>query len=259
MSGRSRPTRLVDAARGDGHALPADRELRRHRQPADGGAGRAWTAPSTGSACRTSTRRASSPPSWTTRRAAASASPRRATASGTSSSTGRTPTSWSPASCTPTASARSRTTCRSAAPAAAPRPARPPGAGRPRPAAVPPGVPARLRLRPRPLTRRTLSEHGARFDGPGLSLGLAAPVPLRPRRRRAWSPTSRSAKGEKRHVRPAAASTPRTQPGRCPGRGEAEELFRETVAYWRRWLVEVHLHAAAGARWSTARPWRSSS
>ena len=29
---------------------------------------------------------------------------------------------------------------------------------------------------------------------------------------------------------------PEDQPGRCPGVGEAEELFRDTVAYWRRWL-----------------------
>src|SRR5262249_7477794 len=27
------------------------------------------------------------------------------------------------------------------------------------------------------------------------------------------------------------------EPGRCPGVGEAEELFRDTVAYWRRWLA----------------------
>ena len=57
-----------------------------------------------------------------------------------------------------------------------------------------PGVPARLRLRPRPATRRTVSEHGARFDGPGLSLGLAASRAAAARRRRAWSPTSRSAR-----------------------------------------------------------------
>ena len=29
---------------------------------------------------------------------------------------------------------------------------------------------------------------------------------------------------------------PEDEPGRCPGVGEAEELFRDTVAYWRRWL-----------------------
>ena len=29
---------------------------------------------------------------------------------------------------------------------------------------------------------------------------------------------------------------PEDQPGRCPGVGEAEELFRDTVDYWRRWL-----------------------
>jgi len=29
---------------------------------------------------------------------------------------------------------------------------------------------------------------------------------------------------------------PEDHAGRCPGVGEAEELFRDTVAYWRRWL-----------------------
>src|SRR5205823_13575116 len=29
---------------------------------------------------------------------------------------------------------------------------------------------------------------------------------------------------------------PEGSPGRCPGAGEAEELFRDTVAYWRHWL-----------------------
>ena len=47
---------------------------------------------------------------------------------------------------------------------------------------------------PAAVTRRHLSEHGARFDGPGLSLGLAAPVPLRPDGGGRRSPTSRSAR-----------------------------------------------------------------
>lgn len=34
-------------------------------------------------------------------------------------------------------------------------------------------------------------------------------------------------------------------PGRCPGTGEAEERFRETVAYWRRWLA----HCTYRGRW----------
>src|SRR5262249_16640916 len=31
---------------------------------------------------------------------------------------------------------------------------------------------------------------------------------------------------------------PEGGPGPCPGTGEGEELFRETVAYWRRWLSQ---------------------
>ena len=101
-------------------ALPADRELRRHRQPAHGRAGRHGRLDRLAlpAALRLAQRLRRHPGRPT--RAGASASPRPATDSATSSSTGRTPTSWSPASCTPTASARSRTTCRSAAPARVP-------------------------------------------------------------------------------------------------------------------------------------------
>ena len=101
----------------------------------------------------------------------------------------------SPASCTTTASARSRTTCRSAAPAPAPDAADPAGPGRPRPVAVSSGVPPGVRLRPRRSrtppgrARRPLRRAGPE-PRPGRSGAAAA------RRRRAWSPTSRSAKGE---------------------------------------------------------------
>src|SRR5688572_17462518 len=86
-----------------------------------------------------------------------------------------------------------------------------------------------------------LDEHGARFDGPGVSLGLGAQVPLR------LQPPSREGnagvvadftlgEGEKavfvlRHLRPADGQ------GVCPGAEEAEELFRDTVSYWRRWTA----------------------
>ena len=79
-----------------------------------------------------------------------------------------------------------------------------------------------------------LDVHGARFEGPGLSLGLAAPVPL-----------TREGDGvvadfTLREGENATFALRRIDPedrsGRCPGVGEAEELFRDTVAYWRRWL-----------------------
>ena len=79
----------------------------------------------------------------------------------------------------------------------------------------------------------TVREHGARFDSPGLSLGLAASVPLR-------------ADGDGvvaalplREGQSAAfvlrISPPDARPGRCPGTEEAEDWFHETVAYWQRW------------------------
>jgi GH15 family glucan-1,4-alpha-glucosidase len=75
---------------------------------------------------------------------------------------------------------------------------------------------------------------GARFDGPGLSLGLAAPVPLRLDGDGVVTDFTLR-EGEK-----AAFVLSRIDPddrlGRCPDVVEAEELFRETVAYWRRWL-----------------------
>jgi GH15 family glucan-1,4-alpha-glucosidase len=79
-----------------------------------------------------------------------------------------------------------------------------------------------------------LSSDGARFNGPGLSLGLASPVPLR------RSGTGVGADFTLREGEKAAfvlrRLEPEGRPGTCPGVGEAEELFRDTVAYWRRWL-----------------------
>jgi GH15 family glucan-1,4-alpha-glucosidase len=75
---------------------------------------------------------------------------------------------------------------------------------------------------------------GARFDGPGLSLGLAAPVPLQPDGAGVIADFTLG-EGEK-----AAFVLRRLDSddsaGGCPGAGEAENLFRDTVAYWRRWL-----------------------
>ena len=85
-----------------------------------------------------------------------------------------------------------------------------------------------------------MTSSGARFDGPGLSLGLAASVPLRRDGDGRGRPTSRSARA--RAPRSSCGCIdPDDDAGHCPGTGEAEERFRETVAYWQRWLLALHL------------------
>jgi GH15 family glucan-1,4-alpha-glucosidase len=79
-----------------------------------------------------------------------------------------------------------------------------------------------------------LDKGGARFDGPGLSLALAAAVPLQ---RDGAGVIAEFTLGEGgkavfvlRHLGPD------DRPRNCPGEIEAEEIFRDTVSYWRRWL-----------------------
>ena len=80
-----------------------------------------------------------------------------------------------------------------------------------------------------------LSEHGARFDGPGLSLGLASTLPLA---RDGAGVTADFTLGEGESTAfLLRLLDPDRAPGHCPGTGEAEDRFRETVAYWRRWLA----------------------
>jgi GH15 family glucan-1,4-alpha-glucosidase len=79
-----------------------------------------------------------------------------------------------------------------------------------------------------------LGPHGARFDGAGLSLDLAAPIPLR-RDDAGVVADFTLGEGEKATF-VLRRLDPDDRPGCCPGVGEAEELFRDTVAYWRRWL-----------------------
>ena len=75
---------------------------------------------------------------------------------------------------------------------------------------------------------------GARFDGPRLSLGLAAPVPLQPD---ADGVVAYFTLGEGEKVTFVLRLIgPEDRPGNCPGTGDAEELFRDTVAFWRRWV-----------------------
>src|SRR5262249_30120748 len=81
-----------------------------------------------------------------------------------------------------------------------------------------------------------LIEHGARFDGPGLSLGLAAPVPLQLDGDGVVADFTLDEGEKAAFVLRRLQSEDRQRP--CPGMGEAEELFRDTVAYWRRWLAK---------------------
>jgi GH15 family glucan-1,4-alpha-glucosidase len=79
-----------------------------------------------------------------------------------------------------------------------------------------------------------LDGNSVRFDGPGLSLGLAGPAPLQ----RAGDGVVADftlGEGEKATFRLRRLAAEESC-GSCPGVGEAEELFRDTVAYWRRWL-----------------------
>lgn len=79
-----------------------------------------------------------------------------------------------------------------------------------------------------------LSEHGARFDSPNLTLGLASRLPLQLDGQGVVVDFTlgegESATFVLRQLLPESQSRP------CPGTGEAEELFRQTVGYWRRWL-----------------------
>lgn len=81
-----------------------------------------------------------------------------------------------------------------------------------------------------------LSDQGARFDGSKVSLGLSSPVPLIQDGRQVVADFVLG-EGENlsfvlRMLR--SENHPRT----CPGTAEAEDLFRETVSFWRRWLAK---------------------
>jgi GH15 family glucan-1,4-alpha-glucosidase len=79
-----------------------------------------------------------------------------------------------------------------------------------------------------------LTARGARFDGPGLSLDLAAPVPLV---RDGAGVVADFALGEgEKATFVLRRLSPDDRAAGCPGDEAAEELFRDTVAYWRRWL-----------------------
>jgi GH15 family glucan-1,4-alpha-glucosidase len=88
-----------------------------------------------------------------------------------------------------------------------------------------------------------VSASGARFDGPGLSLGLAASVPLLPDDGGAVAAFTLGEGQNATFVLRTIGQDAR--PGRCPGTDEAEDWFRETVAYWQRWTA----HCTYRGRW----------
>jgi GH15 family glucan-1,4-alpha-glucosidase len=80
----------------------------------------------------------------------------------------------------------------------------------------------------------SVTEHGARFESTHCSLGLASPVPLQVA---GAGVTADFTLGEGENATFLLChSEPADTHHRCPDTGEAEELFRDTVAYWQRWL-----------------------
>ena len=100
-------------------------------------------------------------------------------------------------------------------------------------------LPFRLECRPafdyaRAAHQTHAFERGARFDGPGMSLSLAAQIPLHSDGNGVAADFTL---GEGENVTFVLRRLgPGDGPGHCPGMGEAEELFRDTVAFWRGWL-----------------------
>lgn len=79
-----------------------------------------------------------------------------------------------------------------------------------------------------------VNDRGARFDGPGLSLGLAASRPLT---RDGDGVVAAFTLGEGESAAFVLRTLdPHAPPGHCPGTDEAEDRFRETVAFWQRWV-----------------------
>jgi GH15 family glucan-1,4-alpha-glucosidase len=81
----------------------------------------------------------------------------------------------------------------------------------------------------------TVTEHGARFDGPNLSLGLAASVALKNNKGGAVAAFTLGEGESATFVLRIIAQD--EHPGRCPGIDEAGDWFRATVDYWQRWAA----------------------
>ena len=85
-----------------------------------------------------------------------------------------------------------------------------------------------------------VSECGVRFDSPGLSLGLAASVPLR---QDGGGVVAAFSLGEGESATFVLRTIPaEAHPGRCPGTEEAGDWFRDTVDYWQRWAARCTYH-----------------
>jgi GH15 family glucan-1,4-alpha-glucosidase len=84
--------------------------------------------------------------------------------------------------------------------------------------------------------KTTVNDHGARFDGPELSLGLATSIPLQLLQQGVHADFSLKEGESAAFVLRTLDRDATTQ--HCPGTSEAEQLFRETVAYWRNWLAK---------------------
>ncbi len=87
-----------------------------------------------------------------------------------------------------------------------------------------------------PRTRLHRTDHGVRFDGPGISLGLAA---LSRSQLDGAGVTAEFTLKEGEHATFVLSRLgPADGHGPCPGAQTAEEMFRDTVGYWRRWLSQ---------------------
>jgi GH15 family glucan-1,4-alpha-glucosidase len=82
--------------------------------------------------------------------------------------------------------------------------------------------------------RTVFLKEGVRFDSPGISLSLASPVPLKPEGEGVAGEFTLG-EGEKATFVLSRMDSSATRSA-CPNTEEAEELFRDTVAYWQRWL-----------------------
>jgi GH15 family glucan-1,4-alpha-glucosidase len=88
-----------------------------------------------------------------------------------------------------------------------------------------------------------VTKHGARFDGPDLSISLVSSVPLH---RKASGVVADFTLGEGENVTFMLFRGDGDDQARpCPSSDETEETFRATVEYWRRWLS----HGTYTGRW----------
>ncbi|MBI1902575.1 MAG: glycoside hydrolase family 15 protein [Planctomycetia bacterium] len=100
-------------------------------------------------------------------------------------------------------------------------------------------LPFRLECRPafdyaRAAHETRVSGHGALFVGPGLTLGLGTPLPLRVEDNGVTADFTLNEGQQLTFILHQIGPQGRRE--LSPSQEQAEELFRDTVAYWRRWL-----------------------